>query len=93
MGKTWGLIGRSFSAWNASNAFEWGAALAYYTAFSIAPLIIIALSIVGVFVKRGTLKRGMSTSARSKAHKPYPNLQILAEQLRVRLKRRFFTPV
>ena len=51
MSKTWRLMGRAFSAWNASNALEWGAALAYYTAFSIAPLFIIALSVVGVFVK------------------------------------------
>jgi membrane protein len=53
--KTWGLIGRSFSAWNASNSLEWGAALAYYTAFSIAPLFIIALSVVGVFIKGDNL--------------------------------------
>ncbi len=51
MSKTWRLMGRAFSAWNASNALEWGAALAYYTAFAIAPLFIIALSVVGVFVK------------------------------------------
>ena len=33
----------SIAAWNNENALEWGAALAYYTAFSIAPLLIIVL--------------------------------------------------
>ena len=51
MTKTLGLVRKSFSAWSASNSMEWGAALAYYTIFSIAPLLIIALSIVGVFYK------------------------------------------
>ena len=55
MGKTWGLIGRALSAWTASDSLEWGAALAYYTAFSIAPLFIIALSVVGVFIEGDNL--------------------------------------
>jgi len=37
------------------NALEWGAALAYYTAFSIAPLLVIALTITGVFYEGDSL--------------------------------------
>src|SRR5689334_15022971 len=47
----WKLVAGSVNAWARDNALEWGAALAYYTAFSIAPLLIIALSIVGLFYK------------------------------------------
>jgi membrane protein len=47
----WKLVVGSVNAWASANALEWGAALAYYTAFSIAPLLVIALGIVGVFYK------------------------------------------
>ena len=43
------LIAKTFSAWNDDNAVQLGAALAYYAAFSITPLLIIALSLAGVF--------------------------------------------
>ena len=48
MKRFWRLITKAGAAWSNQNALEWGAALAYYTAFSIAPLLIIALSIVGL---------------------------------------------
>ena len=51
----WKLVADSIAAWNNENALEWGAALAYYTAFSIAPLLIIALGIVGLFYKGNSL--------------------------------------
>jgi membrane protein len=51
----WKLITGSINAWTSENALEWGAALAYYTAFSIAPLLIIALGIVGFFYKGDSL--------------------------------------
>src|SRR5438477_8278830 len=51
----WKLISGSIAAWNNQNALEWGAALAYYTAFSIAPLLIIALGIVGLVYKGNSL--------------------------------------
>src|SRR3954468_24340474 len=51
----WKLVRGSLEAWNNENALEWGAALAYYTAFSIAPLLIIALSIVGLVYKGDSL--------------------------------------
>src|SRR3989454_11565611 len=54
-GQIWRLVRGSIAAWNNENAFEWGAALAYYTAFSIAPLLIIALGVVGLFYKGNSL--------------------------------------
>lgn len=39
------------SAWNADNTLTMGAALAYYSVFSISPLLIIVLSITGYFFK------------------------------------------
>ncbi len=55
LARTWKLVTGSVTAWNNQNALEWGAALAYYTAFSIAPLLIIALGIVGLFYKGDSL--------------------------------------
>lgn len=42
------LIGKSFSAWVDDYASSMGAALAYYTLFSIAPLLIIVIAIAGL---------------------------------------------
>ena len=53
--RTWVLLKKSFWAWMNENALEWGAALAYYTAFSIAPLLVIALTITGVFYEGDSL--------------------------------------
>ena len=47
-----GLLRESVTAWSAHNAPKMGAALAYYTAFSLAPLVILLLSIVSLFMKR-----------------------------------------
>src|SRR5919108_2819216 len=55
MRRSWKLVTASVTAWSNQNALEWGAALAYYTAFSIAPLLIIALGIVGFFYKGDSL--------------------------------------
>jgi membrane protein len=55
MVKTWVLLKKSFWAWANENALEWGAALAYYTAFSIAPLLLIALSVAGLFYEGDSL--------------------------------------
>ena len=55
MARTWTLLKKSFWAWTNENALEWGAALAYYTAFSIAPLLVIALTVAGVFFEGDSL--------------------------------------
>lgn len=43
------LFKDAFFAWNEDNATRMGAALAYYTLFSLAPLLIIAIAIAGLF--------------------------------------------
>jgi membrane protein len=55
MRRTWLLLKKSFWAWANENALEWGAALAYYTAFSIAPLLVISLTITGFFYQGDSL--------------------------------------
>jgi membrane protein len=44
----WGLIKTAFSSWVDDYAQSMGAALAYYTMFSIAPLLLIVISIAGL---------------------------------------------
>jgi membrane protein len=51
----WRITKKAGADWSSQNALEWGAALAYYTAFSIAPLLIIALTLVGVVYKGNSL--------------------------------------
>lgn len=43
----WPLIKTTFKSWNDDYASSMGAALAFYTLFSIAPLLLIVLSIIG----------------------------------------------
>jgi membrane protein len=45
----WSLVRESFSHWSDDHASSMGAALAYYTIFSIAPLLIIAIAVAGFF--------------------------------------------
>jgi membrane protein len=53
----WGILQESAASWNAHKAPKMGAALAYYTAFSLAPLIILMLSMVSLFMKRSEASR------------------------------------
>ena len=48
----WSLVKQSVNAWTEDRAASMGAALAYYTAFSIAPLLIIAISVAGLVFGR-----------------------------------------
>ena len=45
----WELTKESFNAWSSDYAPSMGAALSYYTLFSIAPLLIIVISLAGLF--------------------------------------------
>lgn len=45
----WELLKETFQAWQADKASRLAAALAYYGIFSLAPLLIIAISVAGVF--------------------------------------------
>jgi membrane protein len=44
----WQLVRSSFQAWNDDYAPSMGAALAYYTTFSLAPLLIIVIAVAGL---------------------------------------------
>lgn len=52
----WILIKSAFTAWNEDSAQSMGAALAYYTLFSIAPLLLIVISISGIFFGQDTAR-------------------------------------
>ncbi len=45
----WRLLKSAFQAWNQDKASRLAAALAYYTIFSIAPLLILVIAIAGLF--------------------------------------------
>ncbi|HEY6555266.1 MAG TPA: YihY/virulence factor BrkB family protein [Vicinamibacteria bacterium] len=47
-GAAWALLARAWAGWNHDNAPRLGAALAYYTLFSLAPLLIIVIAIAGL---------------------------------------------
>jgi len=50
--RLWSLAKISVNAWLGDRAASMGAALAYYTAFSIAPLLIIAIGVAGIVFGR-----------------------------------------
>ena len=46
--RIWRLVKQSVSAWTEDYAPSMGAAIAYYTLFSIAPLLLIVIAIAGL---------------------------------------------
>jgi membrane protein len=44
----WGLLKGAFTQWNEDKPFQLAAALSYYTLFSLAPLLIIAIAVAGL---------------------------------------------
>lgn len=50
------LLGETFRQWNAHKAPKMGAALAYYAMFSLAPLVILVLSLVSLAVERNAAR-------------------------------------
>lgn len=50
----WALIRKSVSSWYADDAPSMGAALAFYTLFSIAPLLVIVIAIAGIAFSNNT---------------------------------------
>lgn len=49
----WELLTLTFSEWTDDNAFELSAALAFYTIFSIAPILLIAVGVASFFLAPG----------------------------------------
>lgn len=47
----WGLFTTTFNEWLEDKAPQLGAALAYYTVFSLAPLILVLLAIIGIIFR------------------------------------------
>ena len=48
MNKVWGMFRQMFEAWSDDYVPSMGAALAYYTLFSVAPLLLIVVAIAGM---------------------------------------------
>ena len=49
MRRLWDLVKKSISSWQEDYASSMGAALAYYTIFSVAPLLVIVIAVAGFF--------------------------------------------
>jgi membrane protein len=49
MRRLWGLVKKTVTAWQDDYAQSMGAALAYYTVFSVAPLLVIVVAVAGFF--------------------------------------------
>lgn len=50
LARAWSLLRTTINEWQSDNASRLAAALAYYTVFSMAPLLIITIALVGLFV-------------------------------------------
>jgi membrane protein len=55
----WPLIKQAVNGWLNDRAASMGAALAYYTAFSMAPLLVIAIAIAGLFFGRDAAQEAL----------------------------------
>lgn len=53
------LIGKSASAWMDDRATTMGAALAYYTAFSLSPLLLVVISAAGLILDEGVTQHAI----------------------------------
>jgi membrane protein len=56
LSQVWGLLSETYQAWRRDNATTLGAALAFYTTFSMAPLLIIVIAIFGVILGKATVQ-------------------------------------
>ena len=56
----WSLLSETFNQWMEDKAQRLGAALAYYAAFSIAPLLVLLLAVANFIYKEDTLERVQS---------------------------------
>ena len=54
------IIIRAAKAWNADNAFKHSAAVSFYTLFSVAPVTIIAIKVMGIFLGEEVATRQFS---------------------------------
>ena len=61
----WSLIRQTFSEWSEDGAPRLGAALAYYSIFSLGPLLIIAIGVASVFFDGGAAQQQIMGQIRS----------------------------
>ena len=59
----WLLVRETVRAWIDHRASSLGAALAYYTAFSLAPLLLIAIAVAGLWVDSDVAARAVADQA------------------------------
>lgn len=55
----WRLIKETLAEWSEDKAPRLSAALAYYTAFSLAPILVIVIAIVGLILDRGAVQESV----------------------------------
>jgi membrane protein len=56
----WGLLVATFWRWYEDNPFRTGAALAYYTVFSLAPIVVIVIAVGSLFFDEDTVRKHFS---------------------------------
>jgi len=55
------ILKDAYKNWSQDKISSWSAALAYYTAFSLSPLLLLIVSLISVFVSRNTIQHELST--------------------------------
>lgn len=63
--QVWRLLKESFAEWNQDKASRLAAALAYYTVFSISPLLVLVIAIAGIFFDRAAAQQQIMNQVRS----------------------------
>jgi membrane protein len=53
----WEVLKQTFQEWQNDKVSRLAAALSYYTIFSLAPLLVIALAVAGLFISRSTVQQ------------------------------------
>ena len=61
----WSILKKTFSEWSEDKASRLAAALAYYTIFSMAPLLIIVVAVASLFFQRSNVQQAMLTQIQS----------------------------
>ncbi|QTN28333.1 YihY/virulence factor BrkB family protein [Rhodoferax sp. AJA081-3] len=65
MNKVWGMFSQMFEAWSDDYVPSMGAALAYYTLFSLAPLLLIVIAIAGLVFGQDAARGEIEAQLRS----------------------------
>jgi len=59
--QVWGLVRGSFAAWGEDYASSMGAALSFYTVFSVAPVLLIAIAVAGLVFDTHAAQRAVAS--------------------------------